>query len=338
MISLADAAMKHVTGGHGEHYYLLLRLNSARSLLRRLEGNHDAAVGEIDKLVNQQQQAPQNQRDNAAMGHVALQRALNSIQVDDLTQAEQFLDQWRHLGDDEPSPMEHVVYFRRGVMLGRISRALGRFAEAHTHLKRSYDLAAQQHDLIFDEDRRDLISELADTLLELDKPYAAESYLRMEFARRSQGMEDSAKSGKSLLEAAMAEVLFAQGRTKEAQHVCSQAEARWDELMKLGKFRICIVRAKIHHSRSDHAAAIGYWDMALQQASTFPGKTGRTTRKLVVFRRESRRALGLADTEGFERYTDPSTAPAKPGGTIYWIAGLRHWENYLRLEAARIRM
>ncbi|KAG8166563.1 hypothetical protein KVR01_002252 [Diaporthe batatas] len=330
--------MKYLNIKHGEHCFVLLRLNSARSLLHRLEGNHEIAVGEVDKLVNQQQQAPQSQRDNAAMGHVVLQRALNSIQVDDLIQAEQILGHWRHLGDDEPSLMEHVVYFRRDVMLGRVLRARGRFAEAHTHLKRSYDLAAQHHGLDFDEDRRDLISELADTLLELDKPYDAEAYLRIEFARRSRDMNDPAKSGKSLLEASMAEVLLAQGRTEEAEHVCSQAEARWDELMRLGKFRICIVRAKIHHTRSDYATAVRYWDMALQQASIFQGETGATTRILVLSRQVSRQASGLTDPEAFERCTDLSTVPVKPGGTLYWIAGMRHWENFVRSEAARTRV
>lgn len=338
MVSLAEVAMRHVTSGNADHWYLSLRLSLAKSLLDRLRGDLEAAVSEIDNLITQQQQhTPRDSRENAAMGHLTLQRALNCMQSDDLTQAEQILDRWRHLGD-KPSLMEQVVYFRRGITQGRILRSLGRFSEAHTHLNGSYNLASQLHGLIFDEDRRDLINELADTLLELERPYDAEAYLRVEFARRSKGMQDPAKSGKSLLEASLAEVLFAQGRTEEAERVCAGAEARWDELMKLGKFRILIVRAKIHHTRSEHADALWYWDEAMRQVSKFPETTGRTARVVALSRHKIVQYLGLTDTPDFERYTDPSTVLGKPGGTVYWIAGMRHWEDYLRSEAARTWM
>lgn len=255
MVSQAAAAMRNIASGHAEYWYLSLRLSSAKSLLHRLEGDHEAAVSEIDNIIRHQQRPPRDRRENAAMGHLTLQRALNCAQVDDLPQAEQLLESRSRLGD-EPSLMEQIVHFRRGVMLGRILRTLGRFSEAYTHLRRSYDLAQQLRGLTFDDDRRDLTCEIADALRELDKPQSAEQYLRMECARRGQDMQDPARSGKSLLEASLAEVLFAQGRIEDAERVCAEAESRWDELMKFGKLRVSIVRAKIHHCRLEHADAL----------------------------------------------------------------------------------
>lgn len=335
MVYQAAAAMRNIASGHADYWYLALRLSSAKSLLHRLKGDHQGAVSEIDNLIHNQQRSPQDRRENAAMGHLTLQRALNCAQVDDLPQAEQLLESWSHLGD-EPSLMEQIVYFRRGVMLGRILRTLGRFSEAYVHLRKSYDLAQQLRGLTFDDDRRDLTCEIADTLRELDKLHSAEQYLRMEFARRGQDMQDPARSGKSLLEASLAEVLFAQGRIADAERVCAGAESRWDELMKLGKLRVSIVKAKIHHCRSEHADALKYWDEAMRQVSRFPGTTGRTTRTILLSRLENMRFLGLTDTsDQFLRHTASPETLGIPGGMVYWIAGLRHWQNYLDSEASR---
>ncbi|KAI7782432.1 NB-ARC domain [Diaporthe eres] len=312
--------------------------SSAQSLLHRLQGDHAAAVSTIDTLIHQQPPNPQSRRTNAAMGHLTLQRALNCVQVDDLPRAEQLLEEWHALGD-EPSLMEKVVQFRRGVTLARILRTRGRFSEAHTHLKRSHGLAEHLQDLSFDEDRRDLICEMADTLRELDKPEAAEAYLRKEFARRGEGTQDPPASGKSLLEASLAELLFAQGRIQEAERVCTGAESRADNLMKLGKLRICIVLAKIHHTRSEHEGALRYWDEAMRQVGKFPGTTGRTIRTIVLSRRENMRSLGLTDTrDQVLQHTASSDALGTPGGMVYWIPGMRHWQDYLDSEATWSRM
>lgn len=330
--------MRGTNSGQDEHLYLSTRLNSAQSLLHRLEGNHEAAVNVIDTFTHQQPPKTQNRRTNAAMGHLTLQRALNCAQVDDLPQAEQLLEEWRPLSG-EPSLMEQVVQFRRGVILGRILRTRGRFSEAHTHLKRSHGLVEQLQDLSFDEDRRDLTCEIADTLRELDKPEAAEVYLRREFARRGEGIQDPPASGKSLLEASLAEVLFAQGRVQEAEHVCTEAESRADNLMKLGKLRICIVLAKIHHMRSEHEDALRYWDEAVRQVGRFPGTTGRTMRTIVLSRRENMRSLGLTEPrDSVLQHTASSDALGTPGGMVYWIAGMRHWQDDLDSEATWSRM
>ncbi|KAK7716662.1 hypothetical protein SLS63_011087 [Diaporthe eres] len=337
-VSQAAAAMRNINSGQAEHFYLSMRLGSAQSLLHRLEGDHGAAVSTIDTFIHQQPPNTQNRRINAAMGHLTLQRALNCVQVDDLLQAEQFLEEWRRLGDGL-SLMEQVIDFRRGVTLGRILRTRGRFSEAHTHLKKSHGLAEHLQDLSFDEDRRDLICELADTLRELDKPEAAEVYLRQEFARREEGTQDPPASGKSLLEASLAEVLFAQGRIQEAERVCTEAESRADNLMKLGKLRICIVLAKIHQTRSEHEGALRYWDEAVRQVGRFPGTTGRTIRTIVLSRRENMRSLGLTDTrDEVLQHTASSDALGTPGGMVYWIPGMRHWQDYLDSEATWSRM
>lgn len=330
--------MRGISSGQAEHLYLSIRLSSAQSLLHRLEGDHGAAVSTIDTFIHHKPPNTQNRRANAAMGHLTLQRALNCIQVDDLPQAEQLLEEWRPLSD-EPSLMEQVVQFRRGVTLGRVLRTQGRFSEAHTHLKRSHGLAEHLQDLSFDEDRRDLTCEMADTLRELDKPEAAEVYLRRELARRGEGMQDPPASGKSLLEASLAEVLFAQGRIQEAERICTEAESRADNLMKLGKLRICIVLAKIHHTRSEHEVALRYWDEAMRQVGRFPGTTGRTIRTIVLSRRENMRSLGLTDTrDQVLQHTTSSDALGTPGGMLYWIAGMRHWQDYLDSEAMWTRM
>ncbi|KAL2291377.1 hypothetical protein FJTKL_13972 [Diaporthe vaccinii] len=337
-VSQAAAGMRGISSSRAEHLCLTMRLSSAQSLLHRLQGDHAAAVSTIDTLIHQQPPNPQSRRTNAAMGHLTLQRALNCVQVDDLPRAEQLLEEWHALGD-EPSLMEKVVQFRRGVTLARILRTRGRFSEAHTHLKRSHGLAEHLQDLSFDEDRRDLICEMADTLRELDKPEAAEAYLRKEFARRGEGTQDPPASGKSLLEASLAELLFAQGRIQEAERVCTGAESRADNLMKLGKLRICIVLAKIHHTRSEHEGALRYWDEAMRQVGKFPGTTGRTIRTIVLSRRENMRSLGLTDTrDQVLQHTASSDALGTPGGMVYWIPGMRHWQDYLDSEATWSRM
>lgn len=338
VISQATAAMRGINSSQAGNQYLSTHLSSAQSLLHRIEGHHEAAVSTIDALIHQQPPNAQDRRTNAAMGHLTLQRALNCIQVDTLPQAEQILEQWRPLGE-EPSPMEQVIHFRRGVILGRILRTQGRFTEAQTHLQRSYDLAEQLRGLTFDDDRRDLISEMADTLRELDKPQDAEVYLRREFARRGEGLQHPPASGKSLLEASLAEVLFAQGQIEEAERICNHAESRADNLMKLGKLRICIVLAKIHHTRSEHEKALRYWDEAMQQVARFPGTTGRTTRTILLSRRENMRSLGLTDNrDQVLQHTASSDALGIPGGMLYWIAGMRHWQDHLDSDSKWSRM
>ena len=69
-------------------------------------------------------------------------------------------------------------------MLGRVLWFQGAFAESLVHLERARKTVEQRKDLIFDEDLRDLICDLADTLRELDDPATAEHHLRAEIERR----------------------------------------------------------------------------------------------------------------------------------------------------------
>lgn len=337
-VAQATAAMRCIDHEQAERWCLSSCLGSAQSRLRRLDGEQEAAVEILDNLTRREHQNTRTRTASAALGHLTAQRALNCYQVDDLVQAEQILEMWRPLGP-EPSLMEQVVQYRKGITLGKVLRTQGRFSEAHQHLKKSYDLAEQLHDLSFDEDRRDLISEMADTLRELDKPQAAEEYLRKEFARRQEKGQDPAASGKSLLEASLAEVLFAQGRTDEAERLCIQTESRAENLMKLGKLRICIVLAKICQMRSDHERALRYWDEAMRQVARFPGATGRTTRTILLARRANMRALGLDDTRDQPQlHTAEADALGTPGGMLYWIAGMRHWQDFLDSGTSWSRM
>ncbi|KAK7416063.1 hypothetical protein QQZ08_012145 [Neonectria magnoliae] len=81
--------------------------------------------------------------------------------------------------------MEEVVLFRKHMMLGRVLRFQGEFNESLTHLERSRKIAGQRKDLTFDEDLRDLICDLADTLRELDDP--RKPYLLKDASKRQKG-------------------------------------------------------------------------------------------------------------------------------------------------------
>ncbi|KAL1876258.1 hypothetical protein Daus18300_002886 [Diaporthe australafricana] len=337
-IAQAAAAMQGIDHEQAERWYLSSCLGSAQSWLRRLDGEQEAAVEILASFTHQEQKIAHDRKASAATGHLTIQRALNRYQVDDLHQAEQILQMWRPLGP-EASLMEQIVQFRKGITLGKVLRTVGRFSEAYEHLKKSYDLAEQSNDLSFDEDRRDLISEMADTLRELEKPQAAEEYLRKEFVRRQEKGQDPAASGKSLLEASLAEMLFAQGRTDEAERLCTETESRADNLMKMGKLRICIVLAKIRQTRSDHEGALRYWDEDMLQVARFLGATGRTTRTILLSRRANMRALGLDDSRDQSRLqAAEADALGTPGGMLYWIAGMRHWQEFLDSGTSWSRM
>ncbi|KAK2600710.1 hypothetical protein N8I77_010225 [Diaporthe amygdali] len=336
-VAEAAANMRSLNHSQTEIWHLSSCLSSTQAMLRRLDGEHPAAVKILDTFLRQQQPNTLTHRANAAIGQVTLQRALNCLQVNDLPQAKQLLEAWSPL-DKQPSLMEQVVQFRKDMTLGRTLRIQGMFSEAHTHLKWSYDLIDQLRDLTFDDDRRDLTVEMADTLRELDKPQAAEEYLRKELARRVVDKQEVPASGKSLLESSLAEVLFAQGRIEEAERLCIETEARADNLMKLGKLRVCIVLAKIYHTRSDHKRALRYWNEAMKQVVRFPGATGRTTRTILLSKQESMRSMGFVDAQDQSVKHAATSDVLQSGGMIYWIAGMRHWQDYLDSETTRSRM
>ncbi|KAH8744494.1 hypothetical protein F5883DRAFT_22735 [Diaporthe sp. PMI_573] len=120
----------------------------------------------LDIVSNKDKMREQDQRTNSAIAHLTIQRALNLIQVKDLSQAEEHLQRLRPF-DNESSLMEQAVDFRKRTVLGRIMRYQGRFSESYNHLRLAHDMIEEPRGLHFDEDRRDLACEFADTLREL---------------------------------------------------------------------------------------------------------------------------------------------------------------------------
>lgn len=304
--------------------YFIPRLASARSLLHRLEQQHEAAVKIIQALSDRERPDARNQSENSAIGSALLQQALNYIQVERLAEARQLLSEWGPI-DHKPSVMEQVVEFRINVLLGKISRFEGRFDESRAKLKRSFDLMERLPDLSFDEDRRDLTCDMADTLRELDEPQCAEMHVRKELKRWD--LQGQILPGRSLLEVCLAEMLFAQGRMEEAGRLCTNLESR-SNLLKLGRLRMYIVLAKIHHTRGEHGKAAEYWGKTMKCLIQFPLSNGHTLRVVML----SMEKMHCLPPEGLDRsmqQLDLLATLSRPGGTRYWIAGMRHWEKFL---------
>jgi tetratricopeptide (TPR) repeat protein len=149
------------------------------------------------------------------------------------------------------------------VILGRTLRYQGRFVESDAHLKPAYAMVELIQDLHFDEDRRDLICEIADTSRELENLDLSENYLRDELSRWGRHSQGPAFSGKSLLDACLAEVLFARGKYEEAENLCNEVQSRRN-LLKFAKLRIAVVLAKICHVRGEYGGALDYWNEAMR--------------------------------------------------------------------------
>jgi hypothetical protein len=317
--------------------YLRSRIAESESLLYRITGDMNRSV---DALRNPRPNGPLNTTDkrmHSAIGQIAVQRSLNGIQAEDLAMAEQSLEGWKPLGQST-SPMEDVVLFRKDMILGRILRFGGRFKESLAHLERSRNLANQHRDLNFDEDLRDLTCDLSDTLRELEDPVSAERHVRTEIARRDQTC--TIFPGRTALELSLAEALFAQGRSEEAEKLCLDVQSR-DGLLKFEKLRLYITLAKLRQVDSDDEGAFSHWANALVAISKFPIETGGTTRIILmsicdILDRQGRQQLlnqSLQQLDSMEKL-------ARPGRVWYWIAGLRHWQEFLdfRHKSLRSRM
>ncbi|RSL94493.1 hypothetical protein CEP52_012623 [Fusarium oligoseptatum] len=251
--------------------------------------------------------------------------------VEDLSTAEELLEQWTPL-DQDPSLIEQVTDFRKHLLLGRILRFLGAFKESLVHLERARETAEHCKDLLFDEDLCDLTCEHADTLRELDDSGAAEHHLRAEIARRDQ---NGLSSGKSRLEISLAEALFAQGHFQEAEKLCLDIQSR-PSLLKFDKLRLHITLAKIRHVQSDNEGALSYWSGAMKEIGKFKLTNGRATRIIVISICDTLSGLGqtwLVDES--LKQVESLDEMAKPGGTQHWIAGLRHWLEYLESRSLR---
>jgi len=278
-------------------------------------------------------------RMHSTAGLTTIQRSLNRIQVDDLFTAEELLKGWIPLSQI-PSAMEEVVLFRRNMILGRILRYQGKFDESLAHLEESRNIAARRKDLNFDEDLHDLTCDLADTLRELNNPVLAEHHLRTEIARRDQNSAHS--SNRSALELSLAESLFAQERFRDAEKLCSDIHSR-PRLLKFEKLRLYITLAKLRQVDSDDDRALVYWNEALMAVAKFPENNGYVTRVIVlsncdiICRQGHTWLIHASDKQlaGLARVAKL----AKPGGALYWIAGLRHWLKYLQCnDSLRSRM
>jgi len=310
-----------------EDRYLRARVAQAESLLWRLTRDMDRAIAALASLSQGGPSDSTDRRMHSAIGLTTVQRALNDIQVEDLSIAEKSLVDWTPLGE-KASPMEEAVLFRKHMILGRILRFGGRFEESRAQLERSLDLSRQLDSLNFDEDLRDLICDLADTLRELGDPVSAERHLRTEIGQRG---------AKTLLELSLAEVLFAQGRSDEAEGLCLDIQSR-PRLLKLEKLRLCITQAKLRHIASDYDGAFPHWANAMVAISKFPIETGGTTRAIVasicdILNQQGRKQL----LDQSRKQMDTLDKLARPGSVWFWIAGLRHWQEYLQAQDSFLR-
>jgi hypothetical protein len=175
-------------------------------------------------------------------------------------------------------------------------------------------------ELDFDKDRLYLTCDHADTLRELGELGLAESLLRAEIARRVV----HCISGKSPLELALAEVLFAQGQFKCAENICADVQSRGG-LLKLERLRLHITIAKIQHSVSDTTGAFTSWTKALTEIQKFRLTNGYTTRIIMLSSRDVLPDTADAEAEQSLKQVNSLGRNAEPGGTKFWIAGLGQW-------------
>ncbi|RMZ78661.1 hypothetical protein DV738_g3784, partial [Chaetothyriales sp. CBS 135597] len=314
--------------------YLHARLAESQCLLARVTGNMDQATSSLEYVSMDGTLSTVDKRIHSAAGHIAIQHALNRIQVEDVSGAKGLLADWDCLG--QPSPIEEVVLFRKHLITGRALRFQGDFTNSLAHLQQSQTIMERSKILNFNEDRRDLVCEHADTLRELDQCVPAEQCLRAELAR--QESEEISPHAQVLIKLSLAESLFGQERFREAEELCLAVES-CPTLLKFEKLRLNIIMAKIRHVlESDLESALSYWNKALAVLGKFNMTNGRTTRILVlsicdILIRQGQDWL-VHESMKQVRSLD---AMAKPGGVMFWIAGTKHWIEYLDSRGLRSR-
>ncbi|RGP65267.1 hypothetical protein FLONG3_9297 [Fusarium longipes] len=305
-----------------DFWHVFASIAQSESLLFRIAGNMVHATSSLELI---QCSAPMDKRMNSTSGYIAIQRSLNCIQVEDLSNAENSLKAWTPLAYEHTSLLERVVMSRKHMMLGRILRLEGAFEQSRLELKRAEEIMNEHNELNFEEDLRDFTCDYADTLRELDDLEAAEFLLRAEIMRRDR----NSISDKSLLELALAEVLFAQGRFEDAEHLCSIIESRGD-LLKFGRLRLLVTMAKLQHLQSAKEDALSRWTGAMGEIGQFPLTNGYTTRIIMLsiaelvgggIEDEVEKAVRMTSLEK----VDTLGKNARPGGTKNWIAGLCQW-------------
>ena len=277
---------------------------------------------------------PASNRRNSEIGQIIIQRALNCIQVEDLSTAVALLQNWEPL-DQTPSALEKIVTLRQAILLAKVLRFQGVFDESLTHIEKARAAVEQCKYLSLDDDLRDLASEHADTLLELGDPVSAEQHLHAEVARRDQ---NNVSSGRSALQLSLAEALFAQKRFREAEQLCFNIQSQ-PRLLKFEKLRLQITLAKIRHAESDNEGALSRWSEAMKEIGKFHMTNGRTTRIIVLSICDTLSNLGQTwlMRESMKQVATLDETE-KPGGVQYWIAGMRHWSEYLQSRSLRSHM
>ncbi|KAK7415573.1 hypothetical protein QQX98_005819 [Neonectria punicea] len=308
-----------------ESPYLASRIALAECLLNRIEGSMLRSAANLAPGSSEETSA--DERMHSIAGQQAIQRALNFIQIEALQSAEEALEAWRPL-TETPSPMEKVVVFRKAMLRGKSLRHRGKFQESTIQLESARRLTLQPRKIVFDEDLRDLICELADSLRESCYLAWAESILRSEIKRREGAYIPV--MGKGLLDLSLAEVLFAQGRYPEAKTLCHSAVKDFPRL-KFEKICAYIILAKIYHLTSNADKARSYWTMALEVVTRFPSQSSRTSR--IILR-------SLCDVAGqdelrqqYQKQLSRLGAQEEAGDMKFWISGMRHWAEYLQAKS-----
>ncbi|KAB5511385.1 hypothetical protein GE09DRAFT_982156, partial [Coniochaeta sp. 2T2.1] len=94
--------------------------------------------------------------------------------------------------------------------------------------------------------------------------------------------------------------------------------------------RLHITLAKIRHVNPDDSDAFPCWLGAMKAIEKFRLTNGRTTKIIVMSIVDTLRRQGHHSLENHSlRQVATLDQMARPGGTRYWIAGLRHWSEYL---------
>ncbi|CAI6085612.1 unnamed protein product, partial [Clonostachys chloroleuca] len=305
------------------------RIAQSRAVLTRITGQVDQAFA----CLNATREMPSNddQMSHSVLGQEILQRALNSIQVERLQEARELLDSWKPL-TNHPSSLEKVIIFRKTLLMGRLFRFQGTFAESIAHLRSAHELLDASDEIAFDEELRNLFCELADTLRELDNPQLAETYLRSEIARRT---DIGITAGAASLELCLAEALFAQGRLEAAEVICENIRDR-PALLRFERLRLYLLFGRLYFETND-LDSLTHWSAALKEAGNFHLTNGRTTRIIVSSICEILQRLGHTELvqKSMQQVAFLDEA-ADPMPINYWIAGMRHWQQHLQSSRSKI--
>ncbi|KAI8654310.1 hypothetical protein LRP88_00194 [Fusarium phalaenopsidis] len=312
-----------------ESPYLASRIALAECVLNRIEGSMLRSAANLTPRSSEET-AP-DERMHSIAGQYAIQRALNFMQIEALKSAEEVLEAWSPLSET-PSPMEKAVNFRKAIILGRSLRQRGDFPQSIIQLEAGRRLSQQPSDIVLDEDLRDLICELADSLREYTLYTWAENVLRSEIERREGAYIPV--MGKGLLELSLAEVLFARGQYYNAKMLCLSA-LKESPRLKYEKIRAYIILAKIYHVISNFDKARLYWTMALETVNRFPSESSRISRLIL---RSLYDVAGKEELrEQYQKQLSRLSVQEEADEMKFWISGMRDWEKYLQLRESRAR-